>query len=159
MFTSNLTHHFANRRIRDPYVRWCERRTPLVSSGAVYSISGIPRILYSNEFRSRHGLADFEYNLFQITSGENIVQTCKLVKVPEYTYKNTYVEKICEGNGWYSNGAKITETITHDFYWLIILDNKCLGCININAKKSLSSKYAIEDLKNKKYVKEFLSTI
>lgn len=29
----------ANRRIRDPFVRWCERRTPSVSSGgAVYSI-------------------------------------------------------------------------------------------------------------------------
>src|SRR5680860_1719637 len=27
-----------NRRIRDPYVRWCERRTPSVSGGAVYSI-------------------------------------------------------------------------------------------------------------------------
>ena len=40
MFTSNLTHHFANRRVRDPYARWCERRTPSVSGGAVYSISG-----------------------------------------------------------------------------------------------------------------------
>ena len=39
MFTSNSTHHFANRRIRDPYVRWCERRTPSVTGGAVYSIS------------------------------------------------------------------------------------------------------------------------
>jgi hypothetical protein len=39
-FTWNSTHHFANRRIRDPYVRWCERRTPSVSGGAVYSISG-----------------------------------------------------------------------------------------------------------------------
>ena len=30
-----------NRCIRDPYVQWCERRTPLVnSSGAVYSIIG-----------------------------------------------------------------------------------------------------------------------
>src|SRR5680860_1389023 len=28
-----------NRRIRDPYVRWCERRTPSVSGGAVYSIT------------------------------------------------------------------------------------------------------------------------
>src|SRR5680860_172437 len=27
-----------NRRIRDPYVRWCERRTPSVSGGAVYSV-------------------------------------------------------------------------------------------------------------------------
>ena len=62
----------------------------------------------SNEYKSRHGFADFENNLFQITSGENIVQTCKLVKVPEYTYTNTYVKKISEGNGWYSKGAKIT---------------------------------------------------
>ena len=28
----------ANRRIRDPYVRWCERRTPAILVGAVYSI-------------------------------------------------------------------------------------------------------------------------
>src|SRR5690606_15724284 len=34
----NLTHLFANRRVRDPYARWCERRTPSVSGGAVYSI-------------------------------------------------------------------------------------------------------------------------
>ena len=47
----------------------------------------------SNEYKSRHGFADFEYNLFQITSGENIVETCNLVKVPKYTYTNTYVEK------------------------------------------------------------------
>ena len=114
---------------------------------------------YSNEYKSRHGFADFENNLFQITSGENIVQTCKLVKVPEYTYTNTYVEKICEGNGWYSNGAKITETITHDFYWVVILNNKCLGVINENSKSKSSSKYAIEDLKGKKYVNEFLKNI
>ena len=50
----------------------------------------------SNEYKSRHGFADFEHNLFQITSGENIVETCNLVKVPKYTYTNTYVEKICE---------------------------------------------------------------
>lgn len=47
----------------------------------------------SNEYKSRHGFADFEHNLFQITSGENIVETCNLVKVPKYTYTNTYVEK------------------------------------------------------------------
>ena len=123
------------------------------------SVSGIPRITYSNEYKSRHGFADFEYNLFQITSGENIVQTCSLIKVPEYTYTNTYVEKICEGNCWYSNGSKITETIEHDFYWLVVLNNKCLGIINFNSKKSLSSKYAIENLNSKKYVKEFLRTI
>ena len=123
------------------------------------SVSGIPRITYSDEYKSRHGFADFEYNLFQITSGENIVETCNLVKVPEYTYTNTYVEKICEGNGWYSKGAKITEQITHDFYWLVVLNSKCLGVINENAKSKSSSKYAIQDLNGKKYVKEFLSTI
>ena len=123
------------------------------------SVSGIPRIVYSNEFRSRHGFADFENNLFQITSGENIVQTCSLIKVPEYTYTNTYIEKICEGNGWYSKGEKITEQITHDFYWLVVLNDKCLGVINENTKSKSSSKYAIEDLNGKKYVKEFLSTI
>jgi hypothetical protein len=37
-FTWNSTHHFTNRRIRDPYVRWCERRTLSISGGAVYSI-------------------------------------------------------------------------------------------------------------------------
>ena len=124
------------------------------------SVSGIPRIVYSNEFRSRHGFADFENKTFKITNAKNeSTVDCELLKVPTYSFKNSYVEKICEGNGWYSNGAKITETITHDFYWIIILDNKCLGCINANAKKSLSSKYAIEDLNGKKYVKEFLYTI
>lgn len=127
---------------------------------SIARVSGIPRTLYSNEFRSRHGFADFENKTFKITNKKNdTVIDCELLKVPVYSFKNSYVEKICEGNGWYSNGKKITETITHDFYWLIILDDKCLGCINTNAKKSLSSKYAIEDLNGKKYVKEFLSTI
>src|SRR5690606_19677322 len=31
-----------NRRVRDPYARWCERRTPSVTGGAVYSIRCIP---------------------------------------------------------------------------------------------------------------------
>jgi hypothetical protein len=123
------------------------------------AVISIPRMEISNEYKSRHGFADFEYNLFQITSGENIVQTCKLIKVHEYTYTNTYVEKICEGNGWYSNGAKITEQITHDFYWLVVLNDKCLGVINENAKSKSSSKYAIQDLNGKKYVKSFLATI
>lgn len=124
------------------------------------AVSGIPRIVYSNEFRSRHGFADFENKTFKITNAknENTVD-CELLKVPTYSFKHSYTEKICEGNGWYTMGDKKTETITHDFYWLIILDNKCLGCINANAKKSLSSKYSIEDLNGKKYVKEFLSTI
>lgn len=30
MFTLGLILHFTNRRIRDPYVRWCERRTPVI---------------------------------------------------------------------------------------------------------------------------------
>ena len=115
---------------------------------------------YSNEYRSRHGFADFENKIFQITNKKeqpNVI--CELVKVPTYSFTRTYVEKICEGNGWYSNGAKITETIEHDFYWLVVLNNKCLGVINFNSKKSLSSKYAIENLNSKKYVKEFLRTI
>ena len=115
---------------------------------------------YSNEYQSRHGFADFENKIFQITNKKeqpNVI--CELVKVPTYSFTNTYVEKICEGNGWYSNGSKITETIEHDFYWLVVLNNKCLGIINFNSKKSLSSKYAIENLNSKKYVKEFLRTI
>ena len=115
---------------------------------------------YSKEYQSRHGFADFEYNLFQITNKKeqpNVI--CELVKVPTYSFTRTYVEKICGGNGWYSNGAKITETIEHDFYWLVVLNNKCLGVINYNAKKSLSSKYAIENLNNKKHVYNFLRTI
>lgn len=115
---------------------------------------------YSNEYQSRHGFADFENKIFQITNKKeqpNVI--CELVKVPTYSFTNTYVEKICEGNGWYSNGAKITETIEHDFYWLVVLNNKCLGVINFNSKKSLSSKYEIENLNSKKYVKEFLRTI
>jgi hypothetical protein len=115
---------------------------------------------YSNEYQSRHGFADFENKIFQITNKKeqpNVI--CELVKVPTYSFTRTYVEKICEGNGWYSNGAKITETIEHDFYWLVVLNNKCLGVINFNSKKSLSSKYAIENLNSKKYVKEFLRTI
>ena len=115
---------------------------------------------YSNEYQSRHGFADFENKIFQITNKKeqpNII--CKLLKVPTYSFTHTYVEKICEGNGWYSNGVKITETIEHDFYWLVVLNNKCLGVINFNSKKSLSSKYAIENLNSKKYVKEFLRTI
>lgn len=124
------------------------------------AVSGTPRIIYSNEFRSRHGFADFENKTFKITNAknENTIY-CELVKVPTYSFKHSYTEKICEGNGWYTMGDKITETITHDFYWLIILDNKCLGCLNENVKKSSSSKHSIEDLNGKKYLKEFLSTI
>lgn len=115
---------------------------------------------YSNEYQSRHGLADFENKTFKITNKkDDSTIDCKLLKVPTYSFTHTYVEKICEGNGWYSNGAKITETIEHDFYWLVVLNNKCLGVINYNAKKSLSSKYAIENLNSKKYVKEFLRTV
>ena len=36
---SGCGHDLPNRRIRDPYVRWCERRTSSLTSGeAVYSI-------------------------------------------------------------------------------------------------------------------------
>lgn len=115
---------------------------------------------YSNEYQSRHGFADFENKTFKITNAKNeITIDCELIKVPTYSFTKTRVEKICEGNGWYSNGAKITETITHDFYWLVILNNKCLGVINYNCKKSVSSKYAIENLNTKIYVKKFLSNL
>jgi len=115
---------------------------------------------YSNKYKSRHGFADFENKTFKITNAKNeSTIDCKLIKVPTYSFKNTYTERIDEGNGWYSNGRKITENITHDFYWIIILENECLGVINENSKKTLSSKYAIEDLKFKKYVKEFLQTL
>lgn len=127
---------------------------------SIACVSGIPCITYSNKFRSRHGFANFENKTFKITNAKNeSTIDCELIKVPIYSFKHSYTEKICEGKGWYTMGDKKTETITHDFYWLIILDNKCLGCLNTNAKKSLSSKYAIEDLNGKKYVKEFLSTI
>lgn len=113
---------------------------------------------HSNEFKSRHGFADFDNGVFKITNGkDDSTIDCELIKVPTYSFKHTYVEKICEGNGWYSNGDKITETITHDFYWLVVLDGKCLGVINTNSKKSLSSKYAIENLN--KHIKEFLKTL
>ena len=115
---------------------------------------------YSKEYQSRHGFADFENKIFQITNKKeqpNVI--CELVKVPTYSFTRTYVEKICEGNGWYSKGAKITEQITHDFYWLVVLNSKCLGVINENAKSKSSSKYAIQDLNGKKYVKSFLATI
>lgn len=115
---------------------------------------------YSKEYQSRHGFADFENKKFQITNKKdqpNII--CELIKVPTYSYTIKYHEKICEGNGWYSKGDLITETITHDFYWLVVLNNKCLGVINYNSKKSLSSKYAIENLNNKKHVYNFLCTI
>ena len=115
---------------------------------------------YSKEYQSRHGFADFENKTFQITNKKdqpNII--CELIKVPTYSYTIKYHEKICEGNGWYSKGNLITETITHDFYWLVVFNNKCLGVINSNSKKSLSSKYAIENLNNKKHVYNFLRTI
>lgn len=114
----------------------------------------------SNQYKSRHGFADFEKLIFQITNKKeepNVI--CELLKVPEYSFKHKYTEKICEGNGWYSKGETITKNITHDFYWLVILDNKCLGVINTSLKKTLSLKYAIEDLKGKKYVNEFLKNI
>lgn len=115
---------------------------------------------YSIEYKSRHGFVDFENKNFKITNAKNEnTINCEIIKVPTYSFKHSYTEKICEGNGWYSMGSKINEIITHDFYWLIILNNKCLGCINTNSKKSLSSKYAIEDLNGKKYVKEFLQKL
>src|SRR5690554_6275712 len=41
LLPQNATYNPVNRRIRDPYVRWCVRRSPLEeSSGAVYTISG-----------------------------------------------------------------------------------------------------------------------
>ncbi len=115
---------------------------------------------YSNKHQSRHGFADFENKTFKITNKkDDTTIDCKLVKVPTYSFKHSYVEKICEGGGWYSNGAKITETITHDFYWLIILENECIGVVNENSKGKLSSKYCIENLNGKKYIKEFLHNL
>lgn len=114
----------------------------------------------STEYKSRHGFADFENKIFQITNKKeqpNVI--CKLVKVPTYSFKNTYHEKVCEGNGWYSKGKQITETITHDFYWLVVLDNKCLGVINESLKSNTSKKYAIQDFRFKKQVKEFIKTL
>jgi len=115
---------------------------------------------YSNAYQGRHGFADFERKTFQITNKKDSTTIeCQLLKVPDYTFTHTYVEKICEGNGWYSKGDKISEKITHDFYWLVILNGNCIGCINENEKKPLSLKYAIEDLKGKKHIKEYLLKI
>ena len=113
-------------------------------------------MIISNEYKGRHGFADFENKIFQITNKKeqpNVI--CELVKVPTYSFTRTYVEKICEGNGWYSKGEKITEKITHDFWWLVILDNKCLGVIN---QKTLSNKYAIENIKFKQ-ITNFIKSI
>ena len=116
-------------------------------------------MIISNKYKSRHGLADFETNVFKLTNKkDDTTIDCELIKVPTYTFKHSYIEKVCEGNGWYSKGSKITETITHDFYWIVVLDGECLGCINTNNKKSISKKYALEDLGGKKYVKDFVKS-
>ncbi len=41
---NEITHLFANRRIRDPYARWCERLSLSVSGRAVYSITCWPSV-------------------------------------------------------------------------------------------------------------------
>jgi hypothetical protein len=48
MFNSLSRFLAGNRCIRDPYVQWCERRTPLVfcTSGAVYSIRHLLFVWY-----------------------------------------------------------------------------------------------------------------
>lgn len=115
---------------------------------------------YSNQYNSRHGFANFEDKTFKITnSKDDSTIDCVLIKVPTYSFKHRYFEKISESGGWYSKGDKITKTITHDFYWLIVLENQCLGIIEDNLKKSLRSKYAIKNLNSLKYVKEYLKTI
>jgi hypothetical protein len=115
---------------------------------------------YSNKYQSRHGYADFNNLSFHITNKkDDTTIDCSLIKVPTYSFKHTYCEKICEGNGWYSKGPKRTQTITHDFYWLVIHDNECIGALNTNIKKSLTGKHAILNLNGLKYVKEFLKTL
>lgn len=115
---------------------------------------------YSNTYKSRHGFVDFKEKTLKITNrkDESTID-CQLIKVPEYSFKHTYTEKICEGNGWYSMGDKKTETITHDFYYLVVLKNSCIGVIQTNLKQSISGKYTIRDLSGLKQVKEFLKTI
>jgi hypothetical protein len=113
----------------------------------------------SKEYQSRHGFADFENNTFKITNAKNETTIdCELIKVPTYSFKHTYKEKISEGNGWYTIGDTITETITHDFYWIVVLNNECLGVVNHNSKKSLSTKYSIQNFNGLKYVKEFVKS-
>ena len=115
---------------------------------------------YSNKYQSRHGFVDFDKKLFKITNKKDETTIdCTIIKVPTYSFKHSYVEKICEGNGWYSKGNKITETITHDFYWVIILDNECIGVIQTNLNKTLSGKYSINNLNGLTHVKDFLKTI
>jgi len=114
----------------------------------------------SNAYKSRHGFADFETKIFKITNGkDDTTIDCELLKVPTYSYTHKYRENICEGNGWYSKGKTITETITHDFYWLIILDNQCIGVIDVNLKSKVSGKHAIRELTGLTHIKEFLKTI
>lgn len=52
---------------------------------------------YSNVYQSRHGFVDFENKTFKITNKKDETTIdCKLVKVPTYSFKHTYREKICE---------------------------------------------------------------
>jgi hypothetical protein len=105
----------------------------------------------------RHGFVDFENKTFKITNGkDNTTIDCDLLKVPNHTFKNTYHEKICEGNGWYSKGEKITETIIYDFYWVVVLKNKCIGVVNQNHKKTLSKKTQILNFNGLKWIKNFV---
>lgn len=115
---------------------------------------------YSNEFQSRHGFANFDNKTFKITNKkDDTTINCSLIKVPDYSFKSTYRENICEGNGWYSKGEKITETITYDFYWIVVFENKCIGTIRDNQRKTLSLKYAISNLNGLNFIKDFLRTI
>jgi hypothetical protein len=113
---------------------------------------------YSKEFKSRHGFANFETKTFQITNkknSENVI--CELLKVPCNEYIRTYKEVLCEGGGWYSNsGNIISEKIKEDSYWLVILNEKCLGFIDSNYKKTLSNKLPILYLGITRIIKHYL---
>src|SRR5690606_34404290 len=71
LLPQHATYNPVNRRIRDPYVRWCERRTSSErSGGAVYSISGSCfSVFYYNRsverYISCHFSLGFEYG-FQV---------------------------------------------------------------------------------------------
>ena len=115
---------------------------------------------YSNEYQSRHGLADFESSTFKITNKKDSTTIdCKLIKVPDYSITRTFNESVCEGNGWCSIGNKKTETINYNSYWLVVLNNKCLGVIDTREKKSLSGKFKITQPHIKQHIITFLQTI
>lgn len=114
----------------------------------------------SDKYQNRHGLADFNQLTFNITNKKDTTTVnCTLLPIPEYTTEYTYRERICEGNGWTSPGEMITKIIIHNGYYIVILDNECLGYINSKTKPTLSTKYPILKLDGMLEIKKFIKII